>query len=101
MNLESTRAILVSSKCILVDRCIRYCVGGGRSDLAFGFQESGTAVAESAKDADQKDADKNDDSKDDDASSKRVRCPKDEDAKRKRQTTRRCRVKSRQGQVRR
>jgi protease-4 len=52
------------------------------SDLAFGFQESGTAVAESAKDADQKDADKNDDSKDDDSSAKaKAEAAKDEDAK--------------------
>ncbi len=52
------------------------------SDLAFGFQESGTAVAESAKDADQKDADKNDDSKDDDASAKeKSAAAKDDDAK--------------------
>jgi protease-4 len=52
------------------------------SDLAFGFQESGTAVAEAVKDADQKDADQNDDSKDDDASEKeKSAAAKDEDAK--------------------
>jgi protease-4 len=49
------------------------------SDFAFGFQESATAVAESAKDADQKDAEKEEDSKDDDASAKEQSDAKDDD----------------------
>ena len=52
------------------------------SDLAFGFQESGTAVAESAKDADQKDAEEKEDSKDEDSSAKeKSDAVKDEAAK--------------------